>query len=1263
MRLSRLEISGFKSFPDRADLAFDSGVTAIVGPNGCGKSNVVDAITWVLGEQSAKSLRGERMEDVIFSGSDARKPTAAAEVRLRLAGVATVAARRAAEQRDPALMTPPAAVDGVEVLVDEPVQGELPATDLRDVEIARRLYRSGESEYLIDGDVCRLRDVQDLLMDAGIGVKGYAVIEQGKIGQILSAKPTDRRQLIEEAAGVTKYKSRRRAAELKLDAAQQNLIRVDDIVYELEKQRNSLKRQSAKARKYRRLREELRRWEKVLFARRYHALEQAIEAARARLDDARAREQEAATAVAALQATLDATRGSLLSAEAQATAAREAAHQQQLETERRQQQLQFDRQQVEALGDALGRLGEEVVALEARREPGRIELDARRSAAVAAEDERGSAATALDDAVQSLTRVQQRVSALEQELDDARRQAFSNTTSISTLRNVIDRAREAHERLAGEISRLDAEAADNRVETERVASEREVATEALRAAQGAIEAARAARTAREADLATARIEREWRANEQRTRERELAGLTARLTSLEELEAAREGYTDAAKAILADASLGIHHQGAVVDAMEADPAAERLAEACLGDLLESVLVSSHDEARRGLEVLRERQLGRCGFVVIGALAPTHGGPTPDGCQSLWSLLRVGGPHGSAIRDAIGDAWVAETFDQAARAAATTRAPIVTRDGDVFRGGRQITGGTRTASRGILATKREIKELRERRTTEHAALEVLAAATTSFAATVATCEADILALSAQLHQHEKQAIGHEVGVQRAADEISRIQRKIEQVQNEKRRAEEERRAQEQRQDDARESIAHHEELQREFDAKLGEVQQQLLAARDEMTEVGTRVSEAKAAHATLVERALAFANEVRRLEDSGRELEARLVDRTRERERSAERRAALEASIVTGEAALKDGQARLEALRADVERVDADVASLNATFASSEGAVRLARGRLDEVRAEAGQLDVARATAEADLAHLAAACTETLQLSLDEVTAEVAQMEADGTAVPDAAAFYADDEGEEPGEEGAEPGVTDEALAGEVEGAAVSRVGIEAAAEASAQHAMSAEEAIAELRAKIDRLGAVNMMAIEQYDELEQRHSFLSAQRKDLVEAIAQTGEAIKRIDKTTRARFQEAFVAINTYFGEMFQILFGGGRAGLVMLDESDMLESGIDIIAQPPGKRLQNVQLLSGGEKALTAMSLMFSIFKYRPSPFCLLDEIDAPLDDANIGRFVEMLRGMQDRTQFILITHHRKTMEIADRLYGVTMEEPGVSKLISLQL
>src|SRR5262245_58993447 len=405
MRLQRLEIAGFKSFPDRSELTFDDGVTAIVGPNGCGKSNVVDALTWVLGEQSAKSLRGDRMEDVIFGGSDARKATAAAEVRLKLAGVAA---------RVPARPVPYGAglkPDGnghATAVIDEE-----PPLIVRDVELMRRLYRSGESEYLIDGESCRLRDVQDLLMDAGLGIKAYAVIEQGKIGQILSARPTDRRQLIEEAAGVTKYKSRRRAAELKLEAAQQNLTRVDDIIFEVEKQRGALKRQAAKARRYKRLRDELRRWEKVQFAERYRVLGDAIELARTRLADARARETAAGARVAELEASLERLRLELTEADARTTAAREAAHASELEIGRLQQQIAFDKLQVETLATAAADIEAEFRALDARREPARVELESRRELAGRAASDRERAAETLAGEEAAYADLQRRIEVFE----------------------------------------------------------------------------------------------------------------------------------------------------------------------------------------------------------------------------------------------------------------------------------------------------------------------------------------------------------------------------------------------------------------------------------------------------------------------------------------------------------------------------------------------------------------------------------------------------------------------------------------------------------------------------------------------------------------------------------------------------------------------------------------------------------------------------------------------------------------------------------
>jgi chromosome segregation protein len=369
---------------------------------------------------------------------------------------------------------------------------------------------------------------------------------------------------------------------------------------------------------------------------------------------------------------------------------------------------------------------------------------------------------------------------------------------------------------------------------------------------------------------------------------------------------------------------------------------------------------------------------------------------------------------------------------------------------------------------------------------------------------------------------------------------------------------------------------------------------------------------------------------------------------EKAAKAEERAALDVATAEALGKLDRAVADMEALRHDVRVAEESASALRARVDVQEAEVRQARMSLDDVRATTGSLEVARATSESDLSHLAATCAETVQATLDEIVAEVALLEQSGEATPDSRALEvggAVDEDEH------------QAAGAATEGGAAAETAPEP------PPAITAEEAISGLRSKIDRLGPVNMMAIEQFDELETRHQFLTTQRKDLVDSIAATNEAIKRIDETSKIRFHEAFVAINLNFQHTFSTLFGGGHAGITLLDENDPLESGIDIVASPPGKRLQSVQLLSGGEKALTAIALMFAIFKYKPSPFCLLDEIDAPLDDANIGRFVEMLKGLLQHTQFILITHNRKTMEIADRLYGVTMEEPGVSKLISVRL
>ena len=1287
MRLERLEINGFKSFSDRSELAFDKGVTAIVGPNGCGKSNVADAITWVMGEQSAKSLRGDKMEDVIFSGSDARKPTAAAEVRLKFSGFLKTVSGPAFSELETASGNSHAngnhgheSGNGhngnghngnghhADAVIEEIIQSVA-----REVEVTRRLYRSGESEYLIDGRVCRLRDVHDLLMDTGLGAKAYAIIEQGKIGLILSSRPTDRRQLIEEAAGVTKYKARRRSAELKLEAAQQNLTRIDDIVFEVEKQRGTLKRQAAKARRYQKLRDELRRWEKVLFARKYRQLAETIESARTRLTDARARESVAAGRVAEVESDLGRVRIELAEAESSATHSREAAHAQELAITRQQQQVAFDREQVQTLQARTTTVSAELATLDARREPARATLTGRRDAVAEATAERDRAAAALAAESGAYETAHREIEGLEADVEAARSEVFSAINSATALRHALEHAAAARDRVGETLSKLDVEVADVRIESDRVAADRAAAAEGLRRAHEAIDATRIARAARESELASARIEHEWRARSVRAREHDLAGLDARLKSLEELDAARAGYGDAARTVLVQANGKVNQRGAIADYLEVDAGYERAVEACLGDLLQHVVVEQPEHAAAGFQLVREASAGRCGFLVTSATpayvgAGPHVGPSghaapplhamkPVDIRALSSVVRVSGPFADAIRDAIGDAWVAPSYERAAEASALTSWPVATMEGDLFRGPHLVSGGDRAEARGILETKREIKELRDRIAADRDVLFRLARETAELEGTIAHASSAIAALNAEHHKQEKVVVGHDAQLQHAAEEETRLAQKSEQLARERHQAEEERDTLERRQEEARASITKLDNDQRLADERLTLAQRRLFEAREAAEDLSRRAADAGAAHAALVERASALTIEVQRLEEAAAEIEQRAASLGAELAESRRRVDDLRAAIAAGDAQLEVDVRELDALRQAMMALDEAVAALRVRSDAHEAAIKDARASLDGLRAVVSELDIARATAEADLSHLSHTCEDAVNATLDTVVLEVEQMERDGKAVPDAAVICADEPDDEEARLPPSPldgfggkGQPDLASPGE-------------AVVAAERRALSAEEAITALRGKIERLGPVNMMAIEQFDELETRHTFLTTQRADLVASIAQTSEAIKRIDETTRERFSAALTAINRNFQETFSTLFGGGRAGLTLLDENDPLESGIEIIAQPPGKRLQSVQLLSGGEKALTAIALMFGMFKFKPSPFCLLDEIDAPLDDANIGRFVEMLRGMQQHTQFIVITHNRKTMEIADRLYGVTMEEPGVSKLISVQL
>ena len=1286
MRLNHLEIAGFKSFAERAALAFDDGVTAIVGPNGCGKSNVIDAITWVLGEQSARSLRGERMEDVIFSGSDARRPTAAAEVRIQLSEVTAALAHGGNGQglrgpgippanggsngnghagapvggpspSAPASMPPPANAERLDSEEDDDFSAPCIS---RDVEVARRLYRSGESEYLIDGRVCRLRDIQDLLMDSGLGVKAYAVIEQGRIGQILSARPTERRQLLEEAAGVTKYRVRRRTAELKLEAAQQNLTRVDDIIFEVEKQRSALKRQAAKARRYRRLRDELRRWQKVSFARRSRELASAIETAARRLDEAIAGERSAAAVLAGLESGRERLRLEQVEADRAATAIREDAHRRELGIERRQQQIDFGKRRARELATALEEGAALRAALEARRVPVGDRLAGQREAHDRCVVDRDAALERLRESETALAEGQQAIEGREGDVEAARSEMFAAVNAAAALQNVIDNATASQRRIAEAAEKIDAEAADLETEIARIGRDCATADAGRDRGRKRLDAVRADRAAQAEKLESVRGAVESRTRDLREREQQVAVMQARVQSLEELEAGRAAYGAAAREVLAAGSQVAHH-GSVADHLEVERRDEAAVEACLADLLQDVVVPSREDALAGVALAASRDKGRCGFVVAEEKPASRAVRSPHpALRALTEVVRVTGAGAAAVRRLLRCRWVAASLDDALSAARKTDDPIATPDGVVVRGPQRVLGGGRQGAGGLLAPKREIKELRERIAGQKAAVDEAGRRIAEDREEAARGEQALGALQRDEHALEKELVGLDMQVSRFDEERARVADRQALVDTERGQLTEEQAALEARETEAREAIENLEAQQRAADDRFMEAERRLHDARAGVEALGRDAAGAKARHATMAERVAAIASDVGRLQEQAEELRERIARCEADTERAvADRRGTLD-EVTRLEQQLDADVEAFDALRTELVELDERAADLRQRIAAQDEEVRAARRALEQARAEVGKQEVALATTEADLSHLTESCSVSLQAGLEAVRAEVDALEAQGPIEPDPALVGTRTPPDVAGGEAtAGAAESDERTAG-TDGSRAA-AGVEQMAAGS--QPVDAEAVVDLLHAKVERLGAVNMMAIDQFDELEERHGFLTAQRQDLIDSISATGAAIKRIDATTRARFQEAFKVVNEHFQLTFQTLFGGGRAELVLLDESDVLESGIDIAAQPPGKRLQSIQLLSGGEKALTAMALMFAIFKYRPSPFCLLDEIDAPLDDANIGRFVQMLRGLQERTQFVLVTHNRKTMEIADRLYGITMEEPGVSKLISVNM
>ncbi len=1192
MKIRRLEISGFKSFADRVVFSFDDGVTGVVGPNGCGKSNVVDAIRWAMGEQSAKHLRGRSMEDVIFAGSESRPATGLAEVSL--------------------------------TFLNDGSGQHLPAqyAGFAELTVTRRLFRNGDSEYYINKAPCRLLDITELFLGTGVGTRAYSIIEQGRIGLIVSSKPEDRRSIIEEAAGVTKYKARRKQAERKLEATEQNLLRLSDVVGEVGKRLEGLKRQAKKAERYKELRGELRQTELLMACRQYLAAASAQEALVAEHAAANDGEKVAGAHVARLEAGLSAERLQLLQDEHVVQELAEKSHQVDKKLRLSEQELQFAAREQEAIKGRQTQHEDEVQLLSVR-----LAMLGREEEGLATERQRLSDLTSddqqrLQQAEKSLHEALELIKGQQHAVEQERSGAVGVLTRLANHRTNLVNLEKRRAELTARLQKAQLEADQLAARAAELGKQRDELGQKLGESQKKRHELSAQKAAQEELLQRTRTEhRETEALLIRLRE-ELADRRSRLTSLLELQKNFEGYGRGVKAIM------LRHEeerrrdgiyGLVADVLRAEPQHERAVEAVLGERLQLVLVESHAAGLRAIEYLQKASQGRASFVPLTEMVQlpltmeAMRLEAPEGTRAATEVVTALPEHERLKRYLLGDVFLVDTLADALAfwAKSPGERTFVSKDGEVVDKEGVVSGGSLDGvAGGLLHKRRELQELAELVQELEARVTLATEGSGQLAARVTELEAVVKRLAQEDREEEMNVLRLDRDVHRVQDELTRLSQRSEVLRVDRESLQHATSEVEREEKTSRDAVSAGEGEQLERESRLRATQADLLKARERADLIQAEVTKHKVSAAAVAERREGVARSLQRLSEQRAEVDARREKLKADIAGGQERAARLSETTATT-------QRELESLLQQSELLRDELGRARVLYEKAQGELRGGDEQVKEARALLDAAQKRRAEAELKLQEVRI----TVQ-HLEEQTREKHLME-----LADVAAAKADEAAELDPDE--------------------------------------AEARMQTLRERIEALGEVSLTAIDEAREVQERHTFLTTQKLDLEESMAKLRSAINRIDKASKERFRETFHLVNERFQQVFPRLFRGGMAELQMVEDPAQpnAEPGVEIVAQPPGKKLTSVGLLSGGEKALTAVSLVFAIFLIKPTPFCLLDEVDAPLDEGNVGRYNEMVREMSKSSQFILITHNKRTMEVADSLYGVTMEEPGISKTVSVKL
>ncbi len=1280
LKLRKVEITGFKSFFERTTVTFSgSGTTCIVGPNGCGKSNVVDAISWVLGEQSHKSLRAGRMSDCIFNGTLKRPPLGLAEVTITMEDSELAEAARfvleatdiieaSAEGSAPI----PALGDGLNGDASAPV-AELPAgepggeivsldpavnmdaaaaseseaaaepefipdlikgkrrkrgsdklsvaTKPGEVVVSRRLYRSGQSEYLINGRTARLRDIQDMFMGVGLGPDSYAIIEQGRIGQILSTKPMERRAIIEEAAGVTKFKTKKRLAEAKLESSKINLSRVNDIVVEVEKQLGSLKRQAAKARRYSEVRDQMRAIVRQMLAGKARELDAEAERVATSLAELTAAETEQAAGILTQETEHDRVNRRIYELDAELKQNQNVLNLTALEADRSENRVSFNRQRAEELAGRRGQISAEMAQAIAQAAECAARNAAQLEAVAAVREESGALQLRVDELAARAQSRSTQIAESEIRITALRQTASQASESLLRLHGEQKQAEEALVHQAAALHKLEISEHDMLESSIRIRDDADHAAYDFETARGELHALKENAAALQAQLAECKNQRELTTKLTDAVRDALAGVRARHGSLTNILSDRSYTADAVQKLFAANERGSGEDfravGVLADYAEVEEKHEVALEQYLREELEFVVVETYDHARAGVSMLREEVGGRATFFVdslrslrLAEYEPIVHFRAEDGVISrLDKIVEFREPLGAAAKQflpRLRSAYLTESSAAAEKLAReNAQYAFVTPDGTCYQG-RMVTGG-RPDESGPLGMKRELRALdAELMQLEHDMAEKQAALQ-SIAAQITEAEQALETVHAEQREVERKSISAKMRHDQMQSELARLgldltvcqndlSRIRQDVENARVRAE---RAQHQHVNaaatraEAEAETALLTEGLTQLRASIQSEQDELATGRAELAAMHERLSSAE----SLAERLAQERSELERRESALRQQELSINDES--------------AALVKQNEEL---QLQLEGLRGEKLRLEIRQRDLEQEWDAARTSVarmddhlRMARQTLQEVRELRSQAEIARAKNDSDREHLRETCMAEVNAQPEDLIAtESAFMSGEELAV--------------------------------------------------------AEANYREMKQRVEAMGAVNMMALEEFNECETRFTFMTRERDDLMQSITDTLQAIAELDLISKDKFEQAFNAINAHFSTAFHTIFGGGMAEMRLTEVDSSGDAGIDVVASPPGKRLQNVLLLSGGEKAMTALALLIAIFRYQPSPFCILDEVDAPLDEANVGRFTRLITEMSSQTQFIVVTHNRKTMEIGNVLYGVTMQEPGVSKIVSVR-